>query len=53
MKLRINKPLPPFNKHLGFEIVAWQESHVVIMADVNPEHCNYSSIENFLSKNGK
>ena len=41
---RIDKPLPPFNKHLGFEIEAWQEGHVVIRADVGPEHCNHSGI---------
>jgi len=40
----MNKPLPPFNKYLGFEIVEWQEGHVVIMADVKPEHCNHSNI---------
>ena len=44
MMTRIDKPLPPFNKHLGFEIEAWQEGHVVIRADVDPEHCNHSGI---------
>lgn len=53
MKPKMNEPLPLFNKHLGFEIVAWQEGHVVIMADVKPEHCNHSSVDHLLSKNGK
>ena len=44
MKPWINKQLPPFNEYLGFEIVEWRDGRVVIMADVKPEHCNYSGI---------
>ena len=37
-----NKPMPPFNQHLGFEIVEWSQGQTIIMATVNQEHCNHS-----------
>jgi uncharacterized protein (TIGR00369 family) len=44
MKPWTTKPMPPFNRHLGFEIAEWRQDHIVIMADVKPEHCNHSGI---------
>ena len=39
-----DKPLPPFNRHLGFEINAWRQGHIVILATVKPEHHNNSHL---------
>ncbi len=39
-----NKPLPPFCEHLGIEIVEWSDGHVVLEAEMKPEHCNNSGI---------
>lgn len=42
MECLTSKRLPPFNEHLGFEIVEWREGRVVIAVEVKPEHCNHS-----------
>lgn len=36
--------MPPFNKHLGFEVKEWRQGHIVIMAKVKPEYQNHSGI---------
>ncbi|WP_444917347.1 PaaI family thioesterase [Microbulbifer sp. JMSA003] len=35
-----NKKQPPFNDHLGITIDNWQEGHVAISVEVQPEHLN-------------
>lgn len=44
MKPWISQSMPPFNHHLGFEIVEWRQDHIIITAAVRPEHCNHSGI---------
>ncbi len=39
----VNTPMPPFNRHLGFEIVQWHQDSVVIIAGVKPEYRNHSN----------
>lgn len=40
----LNRRMPPFNQHLGFEIEEWTEGRVVITADIKPEHRNYQGL---------
>ena len=44
MKSWATKPMPPFIRHLGFEITEWYQGHIVIMAKIKPEHHNYSNL---------
>lgn len=44
MKSSTTRQMPPFNRHLGFEIREWRQGHIVLAADVRPEHHNYSGI---------
>ena len=37
-------PMPPFNRHLGFEVTKWCQGHIVITAQIKPEHHNHSSL---------
>ncbi len=37
-----NKPIPPFNQHLGFKIIEWSKGHTIIVVRFNLEHCNHS-----------
>ena len=39
-----NKPMPPFNNHLGFVVEQWQENFIKMSAELKPEHLNRSSI---------
>lgn len=44
MKPWANKPMPPFNNHLGFVIEEWQEDYIKMSAKLKPEHLNRSGI---------
>jgi uncharacterized protein (TIGR00369 family) len=39
-----NKPMPPFNNHLGFVVEQWQENFIKMSAELKPEHLNRSDI---------
>ena len=39
-----NKPQPPFSDHLGFQVLEWENNHVVVSAETRPEYCNNSGI---------
>ena len=39
-----NKPMPPFNNHLGFVVEQWQENFIKMSAELKPEYLNRSGI---------